>query len=176
MIRLILGGEKSGKSNLAYARFASLSGPRRVLAMGLAQDQAFRRQILEHRLARDPRLPVEEPGLALPESLARAAGTATAVLVDSLDFWVFACMEAGQDRARDLCRGLEGFRGPEAPACFLVSCEVGLGPLAATALSRRFVRTLGAVNQHVAALADEVALAVAGLELNLKGGASHGLL
>lgn len=176
MIRLVLGGEKSGKSGLAYARFASLSGPRRVLAMGLAQDQAFRRQILDHRLARDPCLPVEEPGLALPESLARAAREKTAVLVDSLDFWVFACMEAGLDRVDDLCRGLEGFQGATAPACLLVSCEVGLGPLAGTALARRFVRALGGANQRLAALADEVALAVAGLELNLKGGASHGLL
>jgi len=168
MIRLVLGGEKSGKSGLAYALFREAPGPGVVLAMGQARDEAFRRQILAHRLERDPALPVVEPGTALGEALAEQRALERGVLVDSLDFWLFACMESGEDRSARLLEVLEGFRGGQAPACVLVSCEVGLGPIAPSSLARRFARAQGALNQALAALADEVLLVVAGLPLRLK--------
>lgn len=168
MIRLVLGGEKSGKSGLAYARFLEAPGPGVVLAMGLARDEAFRRQILAHRQERDPALPVVEPGTALGEALEAQRALERKVLVDSLDFWLFACTEAGQARTPRLLEALEGFRGGNAPACVLVSCEVGLGPIAPTPLVRRFAREQGALNQALAAAADEVLLVVAGLPLRLK--------
>lgn len=171
MIRLVLGGEKSGKSDLAYGLFMEGRGPDlgTILAMGLARDPGFRSQILAHRLARDPGVPLVEPGLELPEALDAARRKGGPVLVDSLDFWVFACLEAQKDDADRLLLSLADWAGPAAPQCVLVSCEVGLGPLAATALTRRFVRGLGALNQRLAECADEVRLAVAGLSLVLKG-------
>ncbi len=219
MIRLVLGGEKSGKSDMAYGLFlrafkglpdqdpvpepgtasarsafpepaspvdcglanlhssmppeCASQGARRcpgmILAMGLARDAGFRRQILTHRLRRNPAVPLVEPGLELAHALDAARGKNAPVLVDSLDFWVFACMEAGQERADQLLSSLLDWSGPQAPECVLVSCEVGLGPLAATAFTRRFVRSLGHLNQRLAQAADEVQLAVAGLSLTLKG-------
>lgn len=117
----------------------------------------------------------ENVWIDLPAALARAARAGDAVLVDSLDFWVFACIEAGKDRLDELEAALAPFAGPDGPGCVLVSCEVGLGPLGATPFVRRFVRSLGAVNQRLATLADGVVLAVAGLSLPLKGG-EHVLL
>ncbi|WP_243311837.1 bifunctional adenosylcobinamide kinase/adenosylcobinamide-phosphate guanylyltransferase [Fundidesulfovibrio agrisoli] len=168
MIRLVLGGEKSGKSDMAYGLFQEAPGPGVILAMGRARDEGFRRQILAHRQARDPALPVLEPGLELGAALQEASAKGLKVLVDSLDFWVFACLEDGRDRSEELARALEAFRGADAPHCLLVSCEVGLGPVAATSLVRRFARAQGALNQRLAALADEVRLSVAGLPLRLK--------
>lgn len=181
MIRLVLGGEKSGKSDLAYDLFlrgygaasgsasSTGTGPGMILAMGFARDAGFRHQILTHRMRRDPAVPVMEPGLELSHALDAARSKNAPVLVDSLDFWVFACMEAGEDRADQLLTSLSDWNGPHAPDCVLVSCEVGLGPLAATSLTRRFVRCLGDLNQRLAQTADEVRLAVAGLSLLLKG-------
>ena len=168
MIRLVLGGEKSGKSDFAYRLFQDAPGPGVVMAMGLALDAGFRSQILEHRLRRDPTIPVLEPGLELGSSLAEAHASRLNVLVDSLDFWVFSCMDQGEDRAEELAENLAGFAAPGSPECVLVSCEVGLGPIAPTALVRRFARAQGALNQRLASLAGDVRLVVAGLSISLK--------
>lgn len=168
MIRLVLGGEKSGKSDLAWELFVKAPGPGVVMAMGLAQDAAFRRQILAHRQRRDPSVPLVEPGLELPRALDEARARGLNALVDSLDFWLFACMQQGQDRSAELAASLEPFRGPDAPEAVLVSCEVGLGPIAATSLARRFARAMGALNQLAAARADAALLVVAGLPITLK--------
>lgn len=168
MIRLVLGGEKSGKSDLAYGLFRDAPGPGVVMAMGMARDAGFRDQILKHRLRRDPAVPVMEPGLELAGALAEAHAKGLNVLVDSLDFWVFSCMEQGEFRSEELAESLAGFAAPCSPECVLVSCEVGLGPIAPTALVRRFARAQGALNQHLAALAGDVRLVVAGLPIALK--------
>lgn len=168
MIRLVLGGEKSGKSDMAYGLFREAPGPGLILAMGLARDMAFRRQILDHRLRRDPAIPVVEPGLMLADALEGALREGRNALVDSLDFWVFACLEDGRDRTGELLHALAGFEAPGGPECVLVSCEVGLGPVASTSLVRRFARAQGALNQALAAMASSVRLAVAGLSVTLK--------
>lgn len=172
MICLVLGGEKSGKSAAAWRMFSQAPGEGTVLAMGCARDQAFRRQILDHRLERGPGVPVEEPGLLLPEALTRAASSGRNVLVDSLDFWLFSCMEAQQDMTGQLLASLAHFDGAHSARasarCILVSCEVGLGPVARTPLTRKFARAQGALNQAVAQAAGHVWLVVAGQLLKLK--------
>jgi len=168
MMRLILGGEKSGKSGHAWELFLNASGPGVVMAMGRARDAAFRRQILEHRMERGPSTPVREPGLDLPDALAEALAEGRNVLVDSLDFWLFACMEADLNRSEDLAGSLAGFAPANAPDAILVSCEVGLGPIAPTSLARRFARSQGALNQRLAALASDARLVVAGIPITLK--------
>jgi adenosylcobinamide kinase/adenosylcobinamide-phosphate guanylyltransferase len=168
MIRLVLGGEKSGKSDLAYGLFREAPGPGVVMAMGLARDASFRRQILEHRLRRDPSVPLVEPGLDLAAALARAHASGANVLVDSLDFWVFSLLEGGLEGADELLESLAAFEAAASPECVLVSCEVGLGPIAPSSLARRFARALGALNQRLAHLASDVRLVVAGLPVRLK--------
>lgn len=174
MIALILGGTRSGKSDYALTRLHDAGGRRVLLATGRAADLSFRRQILDHRAGRDPRVPVVEVGLDLPRAINEARMDYASILVDSLDFWIFAACEAACDRARteELMACLSGFSGA---ALFLVSSEIGLGPLPADAATRGFARTLGALNQATARLADEVVLVTAGLPLTLKK-AEHGLL
>ena len=178
MHRLVLGGEKSGKSAWAMARFLEDPGPHRLLVTGKARDLAFRQQIERHRQERAPSLFVEEVAAApqaLPQALEHAAGAGmAAVLVDSVDFWLFA---AGQSldapdpdrlasvvqRLADTLDSLQDYL-----AVTLVSCETGLGPIAADAATRRFVRSLGACNQTLARGCEEVVLVAAGLPLFLK--------
>ena len=50
----------------------------------------------------------------------------------------------------------------------LVSAEVGLGVVPSTSAGRRFRDELGAVNQALAAVCDEVWLLVAGVPLRLR--------
>jgi len=168
MIRLVLGGEKSGKSDLAYGLFQDAPGSGVIMAMGMARDAGFRRQILEHRLRRDPAVPVKEPGLELARAIAEARAKGLNVLVDSLDFWVFSCMEQEENHTEELVESLVGFTAPGSPECVLVSCEVGLGPIAPSALVRSFARVQGALNQRLASLAGDVRLVIAGLSISLK--------
>lgn len=169
MIRLYLGGERSGKSDLALERFMAGPGSGIMLATGRPLDMEFRERVMAHRLARPADIPMAEAGADLPEKILDLAGQGRAkILVDSLDFWLFTCLEHGADadeRRQAFIRALEQARDLDVT---LVSCEVGLGPVAADALTRRFVRRMGGLNRAVAAVCDEVWLVVAGQALALK--------
>jgi len=65
---------------------------------------------------------------------------------------------------RDLCAALPGQRDP----VVIVTNEVGAGIVPENRLARDFRDAAGEINQWVAAAADEVILAVAGLPLKVK--------
>lgn len=172
MISLILGGEKSGKSAWALERLLQADGPHLFVGTAAARDIEMRRRIREHRRLRPPHLPALETDIELPGALRRERAEHGAVLVDSLDFWLFACIQADQeDRLRtEFLDCLHESASEQVGTHLLfVSSEIGFGPIQATPETRRFVRSLGLLNQQVAALADEVVLLVAGLPLWLKG-------
>lgn len=164
MITLILGGNKSGKSAFALRLFEQAKGVGVFLATGRARDAAFAEQIARHRMERDPSIPVLETGPDLPSALMEGRRGYGKILVDSLDFWLFSCLDAGRN-PQELIEVLEDWKGPDV---FFVSCEIGLGPIAADSATRAFVRQLGALNQEVARIADEVHLVAAGLPVTLK--------
>jgi adenosylcobinamide kinase / adenosylcobinamide-phosphate guanylyltransferase len=95
------------------------------------------------------------------------------VLVDDLATWVTGLLDDA-DWARDapsvteartdLVGAVAGFAGE----LVLVSAEVGLGVVPSTSAGRRFRDELGALNQELAAVCDEVWLLVAGVPLRLR--------
>ncbi|MBI5519818.1 MAG: bifunctional adenosylcobinamide kinase/adenosylcobinamide-phosphate guanylyltransferase [Desulfovibrio sp.] len=176
MITFVTGGNKSGKSDYALGLLESLPGPAVFMATGKAQDLAFREQISDHRVRRDPALPVVEAGRDLPHALGMAREEYKAVLVDSLDFWLYLCMREGRadEFAAALLDTLKTLKGGGTHV-ILVSCEIGLSPLPASSETRAFLKKLGRLNQAVAALSDEAYLVVAGLPLALKK-AEHGCI
>jgi adenosyl cobinamide kinase/adenosyl cobinamide phosphate guanylyltransferase len=107
----------------------------------------------------------------LPAVLGAAPGDP--VLVDDLATWVTGLLDdAGWARdapsvaaARaDLAAAVSGFAG----TLVLVSAEVGLGVVPSTSAGRRFRDELGALNQELADVCDEVWLLVAGVPLRLR--------
>lgn len=176
MITFVIGGNKSGKSDHALGLLERCPGPRLFLATGKARDMAFRSQIAAHRQRRDPALPVVEVGRDLPRALLEAKGQYKAVLVDSLDFWLFVCSQDGGGEGREdgPVRALLDLLAHWGDTrLILVSCEIGFSPLPASREARRFLKSLGRLNQAVAALSDEAFLVAAGLPLALKK-ADHG--
>ena len=169
MITFVLGGNKSGKSDFALDLVAEADGPGLFIATGKARDLEFRQQIRQHRLERDPGLEVVEVSEDLPQALRQAKLSFPVVLADSLDFWLFACREAGQERER-VDELLAALREWDDATLILVSCETGLGPLPVGSEARAFIRSLGALNQSVARLARRAYLVTAGLPLTLKQG------
>lgn len=163
MITLVLGGTRSGKSEVAE-RLAGAGG-RAVTYLATARvdpvDADHVARIARHRDRRPAHwstVECPEPA-ALPDVLTRTPGT---VLVDSLGTWL-----TGHDdlvpATDDLVAALAAREGDTV----VVSEEVGLAPHAPTELGRRFVDQLGLLNQRVAAVADRALLVVAGRTLEL---------
>ncbi|MDY6890253.1 MAG: bifunctional adenosylcobinamide kinase/adenosylcobinamide-phosphate guanylyltransferase [Pseudomonadota bacterium] len=168
MIRLILGGARSGKTRQAQ-RLARASGLEVVyIATAQAHDGEMRARIDRHRDDRPLHwITVEEPLQLVSVILAHQAPE-RCLLIDCLTLWISNQLlaEAEMEVEREaLCTALGNARGE----IILVSNETGLGIVPLGEVNRRFIDEAGRLNQAVAALADQVALMVAGIPLRLKG-------
>ena len=162
MITLVLGGARSGKSEVAERLAASLPAPLTYVATGRATDDDMAARIAAHKLRRPPEWSTVEVGADLVEVVSRVQGS---LLVDSLGTWV-ASVDALAADGVELAGVLAG------RDAVVVSEEVGLGVHPSSELGRRFRDRLGEVNRAVADAADSVLLVVAGrvLELERWGG------
>ncbi len=148
------------------------NGPHLLLATGQARDFGFRQQILDHKHERPPNIAVIEPGLHMGQCLLDNADQWGAILVDSLDFWLFTCQNSPYTEsttalaAFDAC--LARWNTTARAHLTIISSETGLGLSPAHAASRQFVRELGKLNQKTAAHSDEAYFVAAGLRLPLK--------
>jgi len=161
MITLVLGGARSGKSELAEQLAAALPTPVTYIATAVVGDSDFEARVEAHRARRPVSWRTVEAGSDLVEALATVEGT---VLIDSLGTWV-ASSPGFDPGGAALCAAVRARPG----ATVVVSEEVGLGVHPSTALGRRFRDALGALNRDVSAIADEVFLVVAGRALRLDG-------
>lgn len=159
MITLVLGGARSGKSELAERLAARCGGPVTYVATGQASDADMAARIAAHRLRRPASWSTVECGSELAGALTTTEGT---VLVDALGTWV-AAHEAFAVDVGGLCAALSARRAPTV----VVSEEVGMGVHPPTEVGRHFRDALGRLNQAVAAVADRVYLVVAGRALAL---------
>ena len=175
MLALVVGGARSGKSEVAE-RLAERLGDSRhsgahgepvvtYVATGAAGlgDQDFDARIARHRARRPEHWQTVEvaPGRPLSPSLASSG----VVLVDSLGTWLAGHADYAAD-VDDLVAALEQRREGGLSAV-LVSDEVGLGVHPETHAGLAFRDALGELNRRVAEMADEVRLVVAGRVLML---------
>jgi adenosylcobinamide kinase/adenosylcobinamide-phosphate guanylyltransferase len=159
VITLVLGGARSGKSEVAEGLCAE---PVTYVATGVARDADMAARIAAHRARRPAGWTTLEaaPPADLP-SLVRGVASST-LLVDSLTTWLADAPEFTVD-AGALCRALTGRDGD----AVVVSDEVGLGVHPSSEAGRVFRDRLGELNRQVAAAADRVLLVVAGRVLSL---------
>ena len=164
---LVLGGARSGKSDVAEAAVLETGLQPVYLATAQARDGEMDERIARHRARRGPAwITVEEP-LDLVGALAAHAGPGRAVLVDCLTLWLANLMAAGHDPGAEgdrLAAALGAATGP----VVLVSNEVGQGIVPDNALARRFRDEAGLLHQKVAGLAGRVLFVTAGLATTLK--------
>lgn len=170
MITLVLGGARSGKSEVAEALAARRGTPVTYVAtMDPTGDPELEAKVAAHRQRRDPSwvtVHVGEGDDDLAALLGRLPGT---VLVDSLGPWVAQAGDGatsngeGDTRVAALCEALRQRAGDTV----LVSDEVGLAVHPSSAAGRTFRDALGALNHAVSGAADKVYLVVAGRALEL---------
>jgi adenosylcobinamide kinase / adenosylcobinamide-phosphate guanylyltransferase len=188
---LILGGARSGKSDLADRLAASSGRPVAFIATATAGDDEMRKRIARHRASR-PKVwhTLEEP-LDLARAVRQAAELADVVLLDCVTLWLGnVLLQASGQHAQDELgeealhttsrlfdeRALEEIEALLAvvkslglnKTLIVVTNEVGLGIVPAYPLGRLYRDTLGYVNQRLAQTADRVYLMVAGMAVDIK--------
>ncbi|MGH8992460.1 MAG: bifunctional adenosylcobinamide kinase/adenosylcobinamide-phosphate guanylyltransferase [Acidimicrobiia bacterium] len=162
MITLVLGGVRSGKSEVAE-RLAG-AGPLTYLATGLVGDDDFAVRVARHRERRPAAWSTVEEPRAVPEVLHHLEGT---VLLDAVGTWLANDPEPDLD-------GLVAALTTRAGDTIVVSEEVGLGVHPVTEVGRRFADTLGEANRRLAEVADRCLLVVAGRVVELPPSPSPG--
>jgi adenosyl cobinamide kinase/adenosyl cobinamide phosphate guanylyltransferase len=163
VITLVLGGARSGKSEVAE-RLAAGGGAEVVYvatATPGGDDPDMAARIDAHRRRRPAEWRTVECGAALVDAVrAHPDGT---LVVDSLGTWV-ASSPAFDADIDALCAALRDRDGD----AVVVSEEVGLGVHPSSDAGRRFRDALGRCNRLVAGASDRVLLVVAGRVLPLE--------
>lgn len=167
----MLGGIRSGKSSWAETAIAECASTSvRYLATGSADlsESSWANRVAAHRVRRPADWStVESVDIANELRIRPAIPT----LVDDLGAWLTAVLDGREWAAgsltadfEDLVAAVEDFPAP----LVLVSPEVGLTVVPATASGRRFADELGNLNQRLAHACDRVVLVVAGLPIWVK--------
>jgi adenosyl cobinamide kinase/adenosyl cobinamide phosphate guanylyltransferase len=161
VLTFVLGGMRSGKSEIAEQLAAASGAPVTVIATARrsAADTEFTARIDRHRARRPPEWTTIEVNSDLPRVLGECPGT---VLVDTLGTYVAGAPDFCID-SDELCRALRARHGDT----IVVSDEVGLAVHPATEAGRSFADALGECNRAVSTVADRVLLVVAGRTLEL---------
>ncbi len=160
MITLVLGGARSGKSAVAEAIASGLASPVTYVAtLDVGDDADLRARVELHRARRPATWRTIQAGPELASVLREIEGP---VLVDSLGPWVSATPGMEVDG-----EALGSALAARAGDTIVVSEEVGMSVHPSTEDGRRFRDALGALNQSVAARADDIVLVVAGCTLHL---------
>jgi len=163
---VVTGGARSGKSAIAEGRALSLGAQAIYIATAEAHDAEMAERIAAHQARRGPQWHTRHAPLALTEALVASDGQGPR-LVDCLTLWLTNLMLGGHDWQVEAAALVVCLQAQGDPVV-LVTNEVGSGIVPDNALARAFRDAAGWLNQHVAAVADEVILAVAGLPLKVK--------
>lgn len=167
MLTLLLGGARSGKSSLAVEMGLRHDGPVVFVATAEPFDDDLRARIDRHREER-PQWPTIEAPIELVEAVSTASPEAL-VIVDCLTVWVgnlFHHLPGPTERSVRYAALAETLAGRVGDTV-VVSNEVGLGLHPETPLGREYRDELGRLNQHIAVVADQTLLLVAGRALSL---------
>jgi adenosylcobinamide kinase / adenosylcobinamide-phosphate guanylyltransferase len=167
VIVMLLGGARSGKSDLAVRIAAGQTEPVVLIATAQAGDADMTQRIERHRSERPDDWGTIEAPIALEEAIDRVPEEHCLIL-DDLTLWAANLLAAHDDeeieaRAARAAAAAARRRG----LTLVVSNEVGLGIVPDNALARRYQDLLGRVNAAWAAAADRTYFLVAGRSLRL---------
>ncbi|HEV2140689.1 MAG TPA: bifunctional adenosylcobinamide kinase/adenosylcobinamide-phosphate guanylyltransferase [Candidatus Dormibacteraeota bacterium] len=164
---LLLGGARSGKSDLAQRLAVESALPVTFIATATGGDEEMADRIRRHRVSR----PAEWSTVEEPVDLRGAVLAAPRdhfVVVDCLTLWVSNLLGSGSTpeeislQAQSCASELAGRRG------VVVTNEVGLGIVPTNQLARTFRDVLGSVNAVFSRCAERSLLMVAGRTLDLR--------
>lgn len=170
-LTFIIGGARSGKSELALRLAAASGRPVTYLATAEAGDDEMARRIAAHRAERPTAWRTLEEPLRVVDALqaANLAGDDYVVL-DCLTLWISNMLLRNESEGAVLgeVQRLLDWRAELGCDLCLVSNEVGMGVVPDSPLGRAYRDLLGRANRLCAAGADRPLLAAAGFVIDLK--------
>lgn len=173
MLRLILGGTRSGKSHYAEQLVIHSKKQGIYIATAEAADNEMQQRINRHQQRRPSNwLTVEEP-IQLASILLAHNQPKNCLLVDCLTLWLNNILfnrhnECQESIFTQQIQALFHCLAELEAEVIFVSNEVGSGIIPMNALSRRFVDEAGILHQQLAQRCDQVVLVTAGLAQVLK--------
>jgi adenosylcobinamide kinase / adenosylcobinamide-phosphate guanylyltransferase len=168
VLTFLVGGARSGKSNLSVEMGVRHDGPVVFVATAEPFDDDMRDRIGRHRDERPDWPTIEEP-VDLAGACASADPDAL-LIVDCLTVWVgnlFAHESSSTRRAERYAAFIAAVAARPGPTV-VVSNEVGLGIHPEHAMAREYRDELGRLNQAVAATATTTLFLVAGRAVRLE--------
>ncbi len=173
MIELVLGGARSGKSRYAEQQALASGLPVVYIATAEAGDAEMQSRIQHHQQRRPEQWQTLEEPIALADAINAYAGQPYCLLVDCLTLWLCNVLfdkqgNLQEQRYRHQAEALAAALANGPQRLIMVSNEVGLGVVAADAMTRRFVDEAGFLHQKLAQISDKVVLVTAGLPQILK--------
>jgi len=163
---LLLGGARSGKSDLACRLAAESGRDVTVIATATAGDPEMAARIERHRGSRPAQWQTVEEPLDLGGAVA-SSDASRYLVVDCLTLWVSNLLGDGCSPDEATRRAISVAQALERRSAVVVSNEVGLGIVPANEMARAYRDALGMVNAEFAARAERALLMVAGRALEL---------
>ena len=165
---VLLGGARSGKSQLALKLATRASAPAVFLATGEAGDEEMADRIARHREERPASWSTVEEPVELERAIGDVDDTVT-LIVDCLSLWVSNLIEGRPVSEIETAAAAAARLAATRPGLTVaVSNEVGLGIVPDNALARAYRDVLGRVNALWVAAADEAYFVVAGRTIELE--------
>lgn len=171
MFVFVTGGVRSGKSDYALRRGAELGPPPWLyVAPDVEGDEALTNRLAKHRRDQEAIWRVKDAPARLQDALtAELTEGAGAMVLDRFVAWVAGRLPTAEDgellaEVEDLADRL--YRSPV--PVVLVTSEVGLGFMAASAPDRRLVNVVGTANHILAERAQSVVFMVSGIAQRLR--------
>ena len=182
-LTLVLGGDRSGKSQFAVTAASQMSGHVLFVATAEPGDEEMLQRIQAHRRSRPAHWRTLEVATGIGLRLRKGIGNEGVVIIDCLGLLVSNLLGKATDQAQpdrvniskaeklvdgEIKQLLKAISEID-PSFIIVSNEVGLGLVPDNRLGRIYRDLLGSANQKVAEKADEVFFLVAGIPWKLKG-------
>jgi adenosylcobinamide kinase/adenosylcobinamide-phosphate guanylyltransferase len=168
-VTLLVGGARSGKSELAVRMGERAGRQVTVIVTAEARDPEMAARIARHQARRPADWTTIEAPVELERALRGVPGEAC-VILDCLTLWVANLMERGETDAsiEEAARSAAEVAARRSGPSVVVSNEVGAGIVPMAEVSRRFRDLLGTVNAIWARVASRAALVVAGRHVPLE--------
>jgi adenosyl cobinamide kinase/adenosyl cobinamide phosphate guanylyltransferase len=165
---LLIGGARSGKSELAVRLAGEQDLPVVFIATGAPGDPEMSARIAAHRRERPAEWQTVEVPLELRNSIARVTDE-SCLIVDCLTLWTANALAAlGASATEEQAVEIAALAAARRGLTIVVTNEVGLGIVPDNPLGREYRDLLGRVNEIWADAAEEAYMMVAGRALALQ--------
>jgi adenosylcobinamide kinase/adenosylcobinamide-phosphate guanylyltransferase len=169
-IIFVTGGARSGKSRFALENALLVSGKKAFVATAEATDAEMRQRIEKHRLDRGNICDTFEEPFGISDLLKELDGSYRVVIIDCLTLWMANLIWRNANIDEEVEKFIYTLRDVRGDTLIsIVSNEVGMGIVPENETARKYRDLAGFLNQKVAAVADEVYLAVSGIPVKIKG-------